>query len=54
MAVNLTGSSDAEMRTAVAQMAKTITMEAKAMMAKANRQIVQGENPPVRIMEDKI
>ena len=50
MPVNPAGLTDAEVQTNLAQIAQAITMQAKAMTAKANRQEAQQENPPAHNM----
>ncbi|XP_015057492.1 uncharacterized protein LOC107003698 [Solanum pennellii] len=45
MPVNQTGLTDAEVRTALAQMAQAITVQAQAKMAQTNRHEVQREKP---------
>ena len=54
MPVNLAGLIDAEVWTALDHMDQAITMQAQAMMAHANRQVVHRDNPPTRSMEDRL
>ena len=54
MQVNPTGLTDAEVRTTLSQMDQSITMQVQDMMAQANRQDVQRENPVVHSMADKL
>ena len=54
MLVKPAGLTDAEMRSSLADMAQTITMQDQAMTAQVNQQDVQRENPPVRSMADTL
>ena len=54
MMVNPAGLIDMEVRAYLAQIAHFITMQAQAITAMVNRQNVEGENPPVRRMDDRL
>ena len=54
MPLNLVELTDVEVRSSLAQMENTITMQAQAMTAQVNRQNVQRQNPPARSMADRL
>ena len=54
MLVNPVGLTDAEVWPSLAQIAQSITMQAKAMTGQVNLQNVERENPPVRSKVDSL
>ncbi|TMX03080.1 hypothetical protein EJD97_018434 [Solanum chilense] len=51
---NPTGLTDGEVRTALVEIAQTITLQAHAMTAQAEQQGVSRENPPASTMANRL